>query len=129
MTAVIPPPSTHRADTPQERYLEIVAPVNEVVALFNAANDDGSRGRLIRAMSVVLSSVSSELEGFDWPPEARGAARDVGDAATAASSAAEALLAQLSDDAAATFAADVDAVATASSHMRQVLGLRVPAGR
>jgi hypothetical protein len=109
--------------------LEIVAPVNEVVALFNAAIDDGDKAQLIRAISMVLSLASAELEDFDWPPEARHAAREVGDAASATSTAAETLLSKLTDDAAATFAAEVDALATASSQMRQALGLRVPASR
>jgi hypothetical protein len=111
-----------------ERYLAIIAPVNEVVAMFNSASDDGFKARVIRALSIVLDLVTTEIESVEWPDEAAEAVRQLVAATDAASIAAEQLVANLTNAACAVFASEVDELATASSQMRAALGLPIPGG-
>jgi hypothetical protein len=106
-----------------ERYLAIIAPVNEVVAMFNAASDDSFKARAIRALSIVLDLVTGEIETVEWPDDAIGAVRQLVAATDAARAAADLLVSNLTDAASAAFAHEVGVLATASSGMRAVLGL------
>jgi len=106
-----------------DRYLEIIAPVNEVVAMFNSATDDGYKAQAIQALSVALSFVTTEIERVDWPAEAHDAVQRLAIATDASSAAARALVSELTDEAAADFAAEVLTLTTASSRMRVALGL------
>jgi len=125
MTEVSAPgvPGGDSVSSAAERYLAIIAPVNQVVAMFNAASEDGFKARVIRALAIVLDLVTTEIESIEWPPEALGAVRDLVAATDAASAAADLLVSNLTDHASAVFAAEVDTLAEASSQMRAVLGL------
>jgi hypothetical protein len=114
------------AESPGRRYLQIVAPVNEVVGMFNQATDDSVKGGIIQALSVVITEATAEIEDVVWPAEAQEAVDRLVAAANTASAAAGSLIADLTDESAAVFASEVDAMADASSHMRSVLGLPVP---
>ncbi len=106
-----------------DRYLEIIGPVNQVIAMFNRASDDNAKGKAIQALAVVLGLVAEEIEGASWPDEAEAAVERLLTATGAAGSAADTLIAELTDEAASVFAEDVAALTTASSEMRAVLGL------
>ncbi len=108
------------------RYLAIVAPVNEVVTLFNAANDDTFKGQTIQALSVALRSAVNEIEDVEWPSEVQEAVRQLVAAIHAASAAADSLIADLSDEAASVFALEVEAMTDASWNLRAALGLPLP---
>lgn len=114
------------AQSPGDRYLTITAPVNEVVALFNAAAEDSFKAQVIQALSIVLGWATTEFERAQWPLDAQDTARRLVAATNAAGEAAGALASDLTDDAAAVFAAEVDRLTTASAAMRVALGLPMP---
>lgn len=109
-----------------DRYLEIIAPVNEVVGMFNAASDDSTKARAIQALSAVLDVVTDEIDVVDWPDGVEEAVRQLVVAADATSAAATALIAELTDRAAQSFADEVATLTTASTSMRAALGLPAP---
>lgn len=114
---------SERIQAAGDRYLEIIAPVNEVVAMFNAATDDSFKAQTIQALSEALSYVTTEIERVDWPAAAEDAVRRLAAATDAASAAARLLVSELTDEAAREFAAEVLTLTTASSKMRFALGL------
>lgn len=122
--AASPPSEVGNGDErPGDRYLQIVSPVNEVVAMFNAANNDTSKGKVIQALSVVLASATSEIENVEWPAEVHDVVVQLVRAANAASEAASTLVTDLTHEAASVFAAEIEAMTDASTEMRKALGL------
>jgi hypothetical protein len=111
-----------------DRYLAIAAPVNEVVAMFNAATDDSFKAQVIQALSIVLDFATTEFESADWPGETQDAVERLVQAANAASAAAVALVSDLTDEAAEAFANAIARLTMASSKMRTALGLPIPTG-
>jgi hypothetical protein len=115
-------------ETAGELYLELIGPVNQVVAMFNAASDDSGKGRAIQALAIVLDLVSAEIETISWPTAAEDAVNQFLAATSAAGAAAGSLIEELTDEAAAIFAAEVDTLSSASTDMRAALGLPMPGG-
>ena len=109
------------------RYLQIVAPLNEVVGMFNRTTDDSFKGTLIQALSMVLSVAITEMEESHWPSKAQVAVNELSVAMAAVAAAATSLIASLTDDAAAVFVIEVEAMTDASAKVREVLGLPITA--
>lgn len=91
--------------------------------MFNAATDDGFKAQTIQALSEALRFVTTEIERVDWPAEAHDAVQSLALATDASSAAARLLVSELTNEAAADFAAEVNTLTTASSRMRLALGL------
>jgi hypothetical protein len=128
LIAAATPTNLSVVESASDRYLAITAPVNEVVALFNAATDDSFKAQVIQALSIVLGFATTEFESVEWPEGSEEAVHQLVAAAHAVSAAADVLVADLTDEAAQVFAAEVARMTVASSNMREALGLPIPAG-
>lgn len=115
--------STTTTASPANIYLVLIAPVNTVVAMFDADTDPTAKLHDLEELSGLLGLFANEVQGTTWPTEAQNEITGLLAATHATEMADNQLISDPTTATASEFSSAVSTLSTRSSEVRVVLGL------